>query len=177
MLDVGAWYRLQQFWQIITAQPLTEEAWTAVTHILPTAAQQQLFRQLAFSDQWHSVRVMETLQSAEHNDPDLLVAALLHDVGKTKLRLTLWDRTLIVLLSFFWPRKVDEWGRGNGRDWRRPFVVKARHPEWSAEMAAAVGCSPLSVSLMRRHQDKLPETAVTSEDQLLRVLQWADDQN
>lgn len=174
---MGARYRLQQFWQIITAQPLTEEAWTAVTLVLPSQAQQQLFRQLSLSDQWHSVRVMQTLQAAGHNDADLLVAALLHDVGKTKLRLTLWDRTLIVLLSFLLPRKVVEWGQGNGRDWRRPFVVKARHPEWSAAMAAAVGCSPLSVSLMRRHQDTLPAAAVTPEDRLLRVLQWADDQN
>jgi len=174
---VGARYRLQQFWQIVTAEPLSAEAWTAVTGLLPAPEQQQLFRQLALSDQWHSVRVMETLQAAGHTDPDLLTAALLHDVGKTKLRLTLWDRTLIVLLSFLLPRKVAEWGQGNGQDWRRPFVVKARHPEWSAEMAAAVGCSPLSVSLMRRHQDTLPAAAVTPEDQLLRVLQWADDQN
>jgi hypothetical protein len=174
---VSAWYRLQQFWQIVTAQPLTAEAQTAVDAILPTAAQRRLFQTLSLSDQWHSLRVMQTLQAAGQTDPDLLTAALLHDVGKTKLRLTLWDRTLIVLAGFLWPGKLAAWGRGDGQDWRRPFVVKARHPEWSAEMATAVGCSPRSVSLMRRHQDKLTTTAVTPEDALLQQLQWADDQN
>jgi hypothetical protein len=174
---MGARYRIQQFWQIVTARPLTPEAWTAVTHILPAPEQRQLFQTLSLSDQWHSLRVMQTLQAAGQDHPDLLTAALLHDVGKTKLPLTLWDRTLIILVSAFWPQKAASWGEGDGRDWRRPFVVKTRHPEWSAEMAAAAGCSPLSVSLMRRHQDKLPETAVTPEDELLRQLQWADDQN
>jgi hypothetical protein len=174
---MGAWYRIQQFWQIVTARPLTPDGQTAVNHTLTAPGQRELFQKLSLSDQWHSLRVMQTLQAAGHNDRRLLMAALLHDVGKTKLSLTLWDRTLIVLFSFLWPGKVAEWGEGDGRDWRRPFVVKARHPEWSAEMAAAAGCSPLSVSLMRRHQDKLPETAVTPEDQLLRQLQWADDQN
>ena len=47
----------------------------------------------------------------------------------------------------------------------------------SAEMAEAAGSSALVVSLIRRHQDDLPETALSEEDELLHILQWADDQN
>ena len=44
-------------------------------------------------------------------------------------------------------------------------------------MVEAVGSSALVVSLVRRHQDDLAETDTTEEDELLSLLQWADDQN
>ena len=36
---------------------------------------------------------------------------------------------------------------------RRPFIARARHPQWGAEMAAA-GSRPAVIDLIRRHQDK-----------------------
>jgi hypothetical protein len=44
-------------------------------------------------------------------------------------------------------------------------------------MVAAAGGDPLAVSLIRRHQDAMAETAESAEDELLRLLQWADNQN
>ena len=52
-------------------------------------------------------------------------------------------------------------------------------------MAQTANSRPLTIELIRRHQDTLPETpalsgaevAVSEADQLLRQLQWADDQN
>lgn len=147
-----------------------------VTAVL-SEPQRQLFYRYNAADQWHSVQVLRMLRDAGHTQPDLQVAALLHDVGKTQVRLTLGDRTLIVLAQVLLPGRMAAWGEGEARGWKRPFVVKAQHPAWSAEMAAAAGCTPLAISLIRRHQDDLPETAVSAEDHLLRLLQWADDQN
>lgn len=169
------WYRVWQFWQIVAARPFSEEALAEVSELL-TQPEIELFQRFDRNDQWHSYRVMKLLQSAGHDNPDLLVAALLHDVGKTQLKLSVWQRSLIVLGYAFSAQRVAGWGAGEAVGWKRPFVVKAQHPVWGAAMAAEAGTSTQAVSLIRRHQDKL-ETAVTEEDKLLQLLQWADDQS
>ena len=169
-------YRLRQFWQDVTAPRLTAVAQTDIAAQL-TPAELALFQRYSQSDQWHTFRVMKTLQACGQNQPALLTAALLHDVGKARVKLSVWERSWIVLAEFGWPQKTAVWGQGEPVGWRRPFVVKAQHPAWGAEMAAAAGSSPLVVELIRRHQDNGLETAVTEADRLLGWLQWADDQN
>ena len=169
-------YRLWQFWQIVTAVPLEPPMRAEVATIL-SASELVLFDRFSRNDQWHSYRVMKMLQAAGHTQPPLLVAALLHDVGKTKLSLSIWQRSLIVLVSLLLPRQAAVWGQGEAVGWQRPFVVKAQHPAWSAEMAAAAGSLPQAVALMRRHQDPIDPHDTSEEAALLRVLQWADDQN
>lgn len=144
-----------------------------------------LFDQFSLSDQQHSYQVLRTLQLYGQTNPDLLTAALLHDVGKTRAPLSIWERSLIVVAQAFLPQKTAVWGQGSVDSWQRPFVVKAQHPAWGAAMAQEAGCHPLTIELIRRHQDPLPETlalskvevAVTEADRLLGLLQWADNQN
>lgn len=174
MSQVG--YRIRQFWQDLTAPRLTAVAQTDVAARL-TPAELGLFQRFSRSDQWHSYRVMKTLQASGQMQPDLLTAALLHDVGKTRVNLSIWERSWIVLAETVWPQKTAVWGQGEPLGWQRPFVVKAQHPAWGGEMAAAAGSSPLAVELIRRHQDNGLATAVTEADKLLHWLQWADDQN
>ena len=169
-------YRLWQFWQIVTAAPLDKSARAELSAIL-SAKEMALFDQFSFNDQWHSYRVMKMLQEAGHTQPELLVAALLHDVGKTEIPLTIWERSLIVLASIFLPRQTAVWGQGEPVGWKRPFVVKMQHPIWSAKLAAAAGSNPQAIWLMRRHQDVIPPDDPSPEARLLRLLQWADDQN
>jgi len=180
---VGALYRLGQFWRILRAESLSEAALAEITAVL-TPSEAALFNRFSLSDQQHSCGVLRTLQSAGHTQPDLLTAALLHDVGKTRAPLSIWERSLIVLVQKLAPGKMAVWGKGHARGWRRPFVVKAQHPAWGAAMAEAAGSKPLVIALIRRHQEPLLETAeplletaVSPEDNLLRLLQWADDQN
>jgi hypothetical protein len=173
---MGIFYRVGQFWQMWRARPLPDDAREAITAVL-TPAEMALFDQFSLSDQQHSCRVMHLLTTAGHTQPDLLTAALLHDVGKTRAPLSIWERSLIVLAQAFLPARVTAWGQGDAGGWQRPFVVKAQHPAWGADMARAAGSSLLAIELIRRHQDPLPETAVTEADQLLRLLQWADDQS
>lgn len=58
--------------------------------------------------------------------------------------------------------------------WRRAFVVARQHPSWGAQMATEAGATPLTVSLIRRHQDVLLKGSEDFEDRMLRLLQSAD---
>lgn len=168
-------YRLRQLRANLVAGPLTESAHQEVAELL-TAGELSLFAEHSPADQWHSHRVLHCLQDAGYNHPDLLTAALLHDIGKAKCPLSIWDRTVIVVIGALFPGRAEHWGQGAPEGWRRPFVARAQHPEWGAQMVAAVGSRPLVVELVRRHQDKL--VSIQDEtDRLLASLQWADDQN
>lgn len=172
---MGLWYRIKQVRHNLFAGPLPSQAWALVTAVL-TPTEQQLFSLFSLSDQWHGYRVVTMLQAAGHHEHDLLVAALLHDVGKTKAPISVIERSLIVLAQWFLPKRVAQWGGGEPVGWKRPFTVKMQHPEWGANMAAQAGSSALTISLIRRHQDPLSKINC-EEDRLLQLLQWADDQN
>lgn len=170
-----AHYRFMQFWHHVTAPELSPAARQQVADVL-SAEELSLFAAFSRGDQWHGFRVMRTLCDAGYQDPDLMVAALLHDVGKTQLRFTPVERSAEALIRKLMPKLAARWETGEPAGWRRPFVARARHPEWSARMASAAGSRPRAINLMRRHQDQLP-TIETYEDELLSYLQWADDQN
>lgn len=173
---MGIGYRLRQLRSNLTAGPLDAAARQEIAAVL-TPAESRLFSQLTHADQWHSVRVLRTLQDASYNQPDLLAAALLHDVGKARCPLSAWDRTVIVVMSALFPVRARRWGRrGSVDSWQRPFVAREQHPAWGAEMAAEAGSRPGVVELIDRHQEKVEEVRDES-DQLLAWLQWADDQN
>jgi hypothetical protein len=181
-------YRSRQFWQALHSVPDPNDLTLARTQLTP--AQMDLFSRLKPSEQAHSLQVFKRLLDQLQAEPvecqeDLLLAALLHDVGKSCLPLSVWDRVLIVLAKAIFPDRIREWGRmssmdrasGSGwrlRTWRRAFITAEQHPRWGAEMAAEAGASPLAVSLIRRHQDVLPQNVVTLEDRLLSRLQAAD---
>ncbi len=169
-------YRVSQLWWNLTAEPLPEAAGQEIAALL-TPVQTELFYRFQEPDQWHSYRVYSSLIEADHFQPDLLAAALLHDIGKTQVNLSPWDRILIVIMDRLMPDKLNSWGQGDLHSWQRPFVVRQLHARWGADMAAAAGCSDLTVALIRRHQDPVPGTSYQPADQLLRYLQWADDLN
>ncbi len=166
---MGILYRARQFWQAIRIKELSQTAVSQINDQL-TIAEQAIFQQLPISDQWHSYKVMKTVQS-KTDDPIMLTAALLHDVGKAKSPLSVWDRSFIVLIERLLPQQTAVWGE-DGIGWKRPFAVKTHHPRWGAEMAAAAHSDPAVRSLIRRHQSP----AATTDTQLC-LLQWADDQH
>jgi putative nucleotidyltransferase with HDIG domain len=142
-----------------------------------------LFLKLQPNEQVHSLRIYRLLYQQNPTEKDLLVAALLHDVGKTAYPLHLWERVWIVIAKAILPAKSIEWGQAEPRGWKRPFVVAEQHPNWGAKMAADVGVSPTAVNLIRRHQQtiQLQDThsaaAISKEDQLLYRLQLSDNES
>ncbi len=168
--------RLRQFWWNITAEPLPEPVQQEINDAL-SPAERELFGRFEASDQWHAYRVFRSLKEKDQNQPELLTAALLHDVGKTKMDLSVWDRTIIVIADRLMPQKATGWGQGDPQSWKRPFVVRSCHAQWGAEMAKTAGSSEDAVNLIRRHQDPLPLGQHSTEYEMLRLLQWADDLN
>jgi hypothetical protein len=168
-------YRAYQFGFALFARP-EPDALDRAHHIL-TGRQFALFAALQPHEQAHALAVLTRLEAQGETHPDLLVAALLHDVGKACHPLTVWARALAVLGHKFLPRRARAWGQGEAQGWRTPFVVFERHPEWGAQMAAQSGASALVVSLIRRHQGPRPQTTDSTEDRLLAALQAVDDES
>jgi HD domain len=139
----------------------------------------EVFRSMRRSEQQHSINVLQTLRGWGYDHPSLIVAALLHDAGKARAAYHLWDRVLVVLLRAIVPYKVARWGYEIAEPvgWRRPFVINAQHPRWSAEMAEVAGADPLAVELIARHQRKLRHEPQNLTEQLLVALQAADNAN
>lgn len=167
-------YRVRQFFRALAARVSEEDLEQAVRILTP--APLALFRSMAAQDQRHGLDVYAALRQAGHANPNLLAAALLHDAGKSAARLPAWQRAVIVLLEHFAPRLLARLSQGEPEGWQRPFVVHARHPEVGARWAKEAGCPPLTIALILRHEDHIPNCQ-TEEDQLLTALQAADNLN
>jgi hypothetical protein len=169
-------YRLRQFWLALRSPTPTTEQLAVAQEVL-NSSQMALFKQMQAGEQVHSLLVLNTIQEQGEMHPDLMIAALLHDVGKIRYPLRLWERIFIVLGNKFFPGLTKSWGNSTPRGWRRPFVVAAQHPVWGAELALEAGTTSLAASLIRRHQEIQPEIITNNlEDQLLSALKKADNQ-
>jgi hypothetical protein len=171
-------YRSRQFWQALKPIPALEDLKIARAMLAP--ARWALFKRLPPGEQAHSLRVLRALLERGESDPDLLVAALLHDAGKLRAPLRLWERIFIVVGKALFPERAARWGLGPPRGWRRAFVVAAQHPAWGAQLAAQAGASPLAVALIHRHQERIPvaeEPSASRETSLLLKLQALDDES
>lgn len=169
-------YRVRQFAQSLRPQVTAEEQSELRRWLPPPAV--ALFQQMAPRDQRHGLGVLRRAQHAAPDQPDLLAAALLHDVAKTVQpgrRLRLHHRVLVVLMELARPGWVQTVARDDPNDWRYPFYIHWRHPEQGAQLAQAAGCSALTAELIRRHQDKLAHEPQDECERLLAVLQAADD--
>jgi hypothetical protein len=172
---MGLAYRVQQFFRVMSARPDAAERERALELLDSPLA--ELFLQMSLPDQAHALRVFSVLQDHAMTDPDLLAAALLHDVGKSIHQPSVLDRVIVVLTNPLFPRKVVQWGESEPEGWRRPFSIAVQHPRWGAELVAAHGASPLLVELIHRHQETPTPKHQTTADHLLVDLRWADSEN
>jgi len=167
-------YRVRQFASALGAarRPLTaDETALARRHLRPAAW--PLFDAMARADQRHSLAVLRALQASGQTDQALAQAALLHDCAKHAGGVRLWQRVAKVLLMAFWPgwlRRLAAAPAPLEGSWRAGLWAHLHHPARGAELAAAAGCDPLAVALIRHH-----EALADADDPLLRALQSADD--
>lgn len=170
-----ALYRVRQFVSALTAR-LSEQNLSLAADVL-TPGQLLLFRSLPPQDQAHALRVFADLQRQGEHDPLLLAAALLHDVGKVRCPLTVWEQVLVVLVGRLTPGLLARWGRSQPRGWRRAFVVAVQHPSWGADVLAQVGAPRRLIELVRHHQDEpggVPDRGLSEQ---LRILRSVDNRN
>lgn len=179
-------YRLRQFTSGFTAQ-IRPDDYRLLDQIL-TIPQRQLFERMPIDAQRHSLNVLHDLRNASHNNADLAVAALLHDVGKVAASdagsyLGLWLRGPMVILEKLAPWLLPKIASSQpSSSWRYAIYVQNEHPQIGADWAATAGCSPLSCWLIQHHQCKDGRyTDIDDVDPqkltLLKSLQQADDQN
>jgi hypothetical protein len=190
-------HRVRQFGQALGAwlQPGRAEDEAAVRDLRMPAAAVSLFEAMPRHDRHHALRVVRSLKAQGRSQPELLAAALLHDVGKSGQwgalgapngqgssaegkeglgRVRLWHRAATVLLRATWPGLLERIGRDAGRgNWRIPFYVQRHHAAIGARLAARAGCSPATVALIRHHED----APAGAGDEWLAALRAADDEN
>jgi putative nucleotidyltransferase with HDIG domain len=168
-------YRVRQFVQYAGARLGPTERQAIATRLGP--ALNGLFHQMSPAEQAHAYRVAQALLAAGHSEPDLIAAALLHDVGKVRAPLALWERTLVVLCGKLAPRLAERLGQSsNGaRGLRRPFVTASQHAAWGADMVRQAGASDRVVALIRCHQSTPSPTPRSDEERWLAALRRADE--
>ena len=144
-----------------------------------TDRQMVLFKQMGRSEQLHSLNVLRSvLAQSPHTPHDLAVAALLQDVGKSRHKLAVWQKTISVLVKRFLPPLNHYLSKDDKLTfWNAPFVVRRWHPKWSAELLAEVDSSERVVWLAKHHADTAEQWREHPYYPLLVRLQQADDEN
>jgi hypothetical protein len=125
-----------------------------------------LFDGMHIADRRHGLDVVATLRSGAASDADVLLAGLLHDAGKG--RTGVWPRVAYALGQAYgpWVWRVAAVLPG----FRDALALLHAHAETSATLAAAAGCAPRTVELIR-HQD------APIDPEAGRLLQLADEAN
>lgn len=113
----------------------------------------------------HSVATARWLLERGHGDPDLVAAALLHDIGKGQQRRR--DRVAWVLLSATGLGSAAA-DAGSRLEIRRALQRTRTHAAAGAEALARAGACERVIDLTRRHHD------ASNGDPVLALLQAAD---
>lgn len=158
-------HRVGQFIGHLTARVDQAEE-DGARRLLPAAAW-PLFAAMPTPDRRHALDVTRRLLAAGQTDPDLLAAALLHDVAKGH-RMRLWHRVAGVLLGAVAPRALASLASPDERSWRYPFHLYLRHSALSAEAALHAGCS-------RRTADLIKGSTEPADAPALAALRRADE--
>ena len=136
----------------------------------------EAFLAMARSEQLHSLKVLHSVLAECPKAPSALIsAALLHDVGKSRYRLSIWQRTLAVLIEAIAPRASRRLSQTETlSSWRAPFVVRRHHARWSGEILRGCDSDADVIWLVERHQQKAEEYRGNRRYSLLASLQRAD---
>lgn len=165
----AAWnvlYRLGQVRQQLGfVTPLSVGEMDEVVAILPSEAL-PLFQSMSPADQHHALRVCRGLRARGYDERDVLIAALLHDVGKAAGRVPFWTRPVIVLGKRFAPHlltRVTAYpvALQHLPRWQRSLSYAWWHAEVGADLAAKAGLNARVAHYIRmHHRPDSPELAM-----------------
>jgi len=128
--------------------------------------QLEVFDAMHVADRRHGLAVVATLRADGATDHELLLAGLIHDAGKGDTGI--WPRVAYSLGQHYgtWVWHV----AGVIPGWSPALTRLRDHAESSARIAAAAGCTPRTVELIRHQDDPIDPDAG-------RRLQLADEAN
>lgn len=132
-------FRRHLLGRVTSAERAALDAWL-------TPKQRDLFERMHSADQRHGLDVLRHLREAGQDDPDLLLAGLLHDAGKGP-EVGLWHRVAWSLGERYGRRVTRVTSRLPG--FTAAFARIAQHADRSATLARAAGCTPRTVELIR----------------------------
>ncbi len=156
---MGSWWagKSRQFVRHLTGRVTPAER-TALADWL-TPAQLRLYEAMHPADQRHGLDVVAALRAAGYgDDPELLLAGLLHDASKGPT-VGVWHRVAWSLGEHYGTAVERPLARLPG--FRSAFGRLRDHAVRSAELAAAAGCTPRTADLIR-HQAE-PSDPVAGE--------------
>lgn len=147
-----------------------DRAWA---HGLLSDPERRLFDRMSNPDQRHAIavarRVDATLEPDDPRRPALLVAALLHDIGKVAAGLRTYGRVIATLSGVVGGRSYAEIWQDT-RGFTRRVGLYLRYPELGAEMLEVAGSDPLVVAWAREHHlDEADWTLPVESGRLLRA--------
>lgn len=132
------------------------------------------------SEQLHSLRVLRrVLQAEPQAELDLRKAALLHDVGKARHPLSVWQKTAAVLYGKVFTVDSHLPAADPERLEQRTFltaalIVAQQHPAWSGEILRECASPAAVIWLAEHHQDPAEQHRQHANYVMLLALQAAD---
>jgi putative nucleotidyltransferase with HDIG domain len=172
-------YRARQFWRSVTLKTEQYDLERAQEQLNP--AQLELFKKLPPADKLHALEVFYKLLKNGESQPDLLTAALLHDIGKLYYHLNPLERAMVVVVSAWMPRFAQRLGAVPAQGWqtlpgwRKAFIVAENHASWGAELSSQAGASTVVEALIRQHHASRKSEVGDLEPGLLHRLKVVDN--
>ena len=162
-------YRVRQFTRGLRPALASDEVEAARVHLSP--AEFVLFLDLEPRDRRHAVDLFAALREAGAGEAEL-VAALVHDVGKGRLRT--WQRIAFVLLEACAPSLGRRLEAERGAPWRQA-LWRLRHHAWlGAERLQAAGSAARVLELVRAHAGSGDGAAIEDDPALARFIAFDD---
>lgn len=161
-------YRVHQFMHSLFPHLERSKITWALDNLPPEAC--SLFLKQSLSDQRHALDVAQSLIKEKStltltDFQNLIVAALLHDCGKSMVINRLWHRVFIVLMQKM-PQAI--WSRleRSHTVFSTPLKTASQHAIWGGNLAQSAGLNPVICRLIHEHHS--PKT------ELGRILESAD---
>lgn len=134
-----------------------------------------LFNRLKVNDKHHCIRVCKdsinfnsTLNKNEKvEEAKLARAALLHDIGKSVLHLSLIDKSIIVILDRITKGKIRKYKNN------RKINIYYNHPKEGYEILKEKGYSEEILEVVRDHHKK----TYSKDNKFLHIIAYCDNRN
>ncbi|MBP2034083.1 putative nucleotidyltransferase with HDIG domain [Clostridium algifaecis] len=161
-------YRLKQFYWNLHSR-LDEYDLKFINNIL-SEDELELFKKLSMSEQKHCVKVAYDVEKIcykkDINLNIILKAALLHDIGKIYRRLTIIDKSIMVLLNSITLGKMKYMCKFN------KINVYYNHAKIGAKLLEKISCNKYIIFLVKNHDNN-----DINDNKYLNIIKYCDNNN